>query len=141
MPDTARQVKMSPQRYATLLTFLLEGTYNCRELAELTDLHYITVLDYCRALHEKRLIYICRWDRDARGRDAVMVYKWGPGMTDATKRKLTRTEQQRRYRARQRALLSGDMTMVTYGTPVNVVSRPSETPVSALDIIFGSTNQ
>lgn len=94
------QVKMSPQRYAALMKYLAEGQYNARALAELTGLHYITVLDYTRALHEAGVIHICGWERDAIGRDAIIIYKLGPGQ-DVPKRVLSRTEQQRRYRARK----------------------------------------
>lgn len=96
---------MNPQRYAKLITLLLKGDYNCKELAQVTGMHYITVLEYTRALHlaaPVNLIYICRWERDARGRDAIMVYKFGPGEKDVPRRVLGRTEQQRRYRERQR---------------------------------------
>ena len=104
MPSHQRQAKMSPARYAQLVRHLVEGEYNAHELAELIGLHYITVLDYCRALHEAKLIYVHRWERDAVGRDSVIVYKFGPGMPDAPKRKLSRTDQQRRYRERKKAL-------------------------------------
>lgn len=96
------QAKMAPSRYARLIKGLVEGEYNCRELADLSDLGYITVLDYCRALHEEKQIHIVKWERDAIGRDSIMVYKFGPG-EDAPKRRLTRAEQQQRYRARKQA--------------------------------------
>lgn len=80
---------------------LLEGEYNCRELAALTELHYVTVLEYTRALHAAKVIYICKWERDARGRDAIKVYKFG-NQPDAPRRVLGRAEQQRRYRERKR---------------------------------------
>lgn len=107
MPQNQRQIKMSPERYAKLLRHLMEGEYNCRELAELTGLHYITVLDYCRALHAAGLIYVNRWERDGVGRDSIIIYKWGVG-ADASKRVLTRAEQQRRYRARKAQVLTGE---------------------------------
>ena len=102
MPKTRQpQKKMSPARYAKLIGHLVEGEYNCRELAEFTGLHYVTVLEYCRALHEAKIIYIVKWERDMLGRDAIKVYKFGPGMVDAPRRVLGRSEQQRRYRYRK----------------------------------------
>lgn len=95
-----QQAKMSPRRYAKLIKHLQEGEYTCRELAELTDLHYVTVLEYTKALKDQGLIHIAKWDRDALGRDAIKVYVWGGG-ADAPRRTLGRTEQQRRYRARR----------------------------------------
>jgi hypothetical protein len=96
------QIKMNPTRYAKLIQQLLVGEYNCRDLAELTGLHYITVLEYTRALHKLGLVCICKWDRDPLGRDSIKVYKFAPGMADARRRVLGRTEQQRRYRTRKR---------------------------------------
>lgn len=97
-----RQVKMSPERYARLMGLLIEGVYNARELATFTGLHYITVLDYCRALHAARLIYIDHWERDHLGRDSIMVYKWGQDMPDKERRVLTSAQQKRRQRERLR---------------------------------------
>lgn len=85
------QHKMSPGKYARLMKLLVEGTRNAREMAQLTELHYITVLEYCRALHEAGLIHICAWERDAVGRDATMIYRWGPGNPDVPRRRLKRT--------------------------------------------------
>lgn len=94
---------MSPQRYAKLIRHLVEGEYNCRELAELVGVHYITVLDYTRALHDEKVIHVARWERDGLGRDAVKVYKFGDA-PDAERRRISRTEAQRRYRARKNAV-------------------------------------
>lgn len=96
------QAKMSPPRYAKLIHHLLEGEYNCRELAALTDLHYITVLEYTKALHAHvpKVIYIAKWDKDSLGRESVRVYAFGD-KEDAARRTLGRAEQQRRYRARK----------------------------------------
>jgi predicted ArsR family transcriptional regulator len=99
MPDTKRQAKMLPTKLAALLVALREGEYNCKELAEMADLHYLTVLDYCRALHEAGLIHIAKYERDALGRASVVVFKLGEG-EDAVKPRLTRAEQQKNYRRR-----------------------------------------
>lgn len=108
------QAKMSPQRYAKLMRLLIDGEYNCRELAELTDLHYVTVLDYTRALKEQGVIYISRWERDALGRDAVKVYKIGPG-PDIARRTLGRNEAQQRYRQRKRLRAMGMLSSTDEG--------------------------
>ena len=102
MPKEQHQHKMSPEKYAALMKALTEGEYNCRELAEMTDLHYITVLDYCRALHAAKVIYICKWEKDTLGRDSIMVYKLATThCEDMPRGKVSRAEQQRRYRKRK----------------------------------------
>lgn len=92
-----RVVKLNAVSQAQLIKFMLEGSYNCKELAELTGLHYVTVLQYTRELHEAGAAHICMWDKDARGRDAIKIYKLGPGK-DKKREKMTDAERQAKYR-------------------------------------------
>lgn len=94
--------KMSPARYAVLVRSLTEGAYTARELADLTELHYITVLDYVNALHDEGMVHVERLERDALGRESIKVFRFGPG-EDALPQPLSRAAQQRRYRARKQA--------------------------------------
>lgn len=96
-------VKVNAWAFAQLVRYMLEGTYNCRELAELTGLHYVTVLQYTREMYRAGACHICMWDQDARGRDMVKIYKLGEGR-DAKRRKLTAAERQARVRAKKKAL-------------------------------------
>lgn len=93
---------------AQLIKLLMEGAYNCKELAELTGLHYVTVLQYTRELHKVGAAHIVRWETDERGREAVKVYKLGAGR-DARRSRMTEAQRQARYRAklkaRQRAMV------------------------------------
>lgn len=97
------QVKVNAWAYSQLVKHMLEGTYNCRELAELTGLHYVTVLTYTREMHKSGACHICMWEQDSRGRDMVKVYKIGAGR-DAKRFKLTPAERQARVRAKKREL-------------------------------------
>lgn len=92
-----RVVKLNAVSQAQLIKFMFEGSYNCKELAELTGLHYVTVLQYTRELHEAGAAHICMWDKDARGRDAIKIYKLGPGK-DKKREKMTDAERQAKYR-------------------------------------------
>lgn len=96
-------VKVGALSYAQLIKYMIEGIYTCRELAELTGLHYVTVLQYTRELWAAKACHIASWDQDSFGRDALKVYKIGPGR-DAKRRKLTGAERQARVRAKQRSL-------------------------------------
>ena len=94
-------VKINAISQAHLIKLMLEGTYTCAELAEQTGLHYVTVLHYTRELHRAGAAHICMWEKDARGRDLLKVYKIGAGV-DAKRKRMTSAERQKRYRDRMK---------------------------------------
>jgi hypothetical protein len=96
-----KQIKVSALTYAQLIKYMLEGIHNCQELAELTGLHYVTVLQYTRELHAAKAAHISSWDKDVRGRDIIKVYQIGPGK-DAKRDKLTAAQRQARTREKKR---------------------------------------
>lgn len=71
------------------------------ELAEESGLHYHTVRNFCKLAHERKMIHICMWEKDTRGRDMVRIYKWGKG-TDAKRTKIPSKERTRAYKAKLR---------------------------------------
>lgn len=94
--------KVNAMSQAHLIKMLLDGDRNCRELAEESGLHYVTVLEYCRELHKVGAAHIARWDKDAKDRDAIKIYKIGAGK-DARKSKLTGSQKQKRVRERNKS--------------------------------------
>jgi hypothetical protein len=98
-----RVIKVNAMSYANMVKLMLEGTYNCTELAEMTGLHYITVLQYCRELYLAKAAHISAWDKDSRGRDIIKVYKIGVGK-DAVRQKKTQAERASIWRAKKRQL-------------------------------------
>lgn len=107
-PHKPQYNRINALSQANLIKLLLEGTYTCAELAEQTGLHYVTVLHYTRALRKVGAAHICAWDKDARGRDLIKIYKLGEGK-DAKRQKLTACERQARVRAKKRALRMNQM--------------------------------
>lgn len=95
-------IKINAFTQGVLIKNMLEGTYNCQELAELTGLHYVTVQQYTRELHRAGAAHISSWEKDARGRDIIKVYKIGAGK-DAKREKLTGAQRQERVREKRRA--------------------------------------
>lgn len=95
-------VKVGKLTTALLIKHLLEGTYSCTELAELTGLHYVTVLEYTRAMHRIGACHISSWEKDCRGRDVIRIYKLGAGR-DAKREKLSGAERQARTREKRKA--------------------------------------
>ena len=94
-------MKVNPLHYAKLVKLMMEGAYNCHELAEMTGLAYATVLSYAKALHKEKAAHISMWDKDSVGRDVVKIYMIGAGR-DAKRQTMPRTEVYKRYRAKKR---------------------------------------
>lgn len=98
-----KQIKINKLTTAMLVKEMWAGTYSCEELAEITGLHYVTVLDFARAMHKVGACHISSWEKDTRGRDVIKIYKLGPGK-DAKREKLTGAERQQRTRAKVKEL-------------------------------------
>ncbi len=105
-------IKINAFTQGVLIKHLLEGIYSCKELAEITGLHYVTVQEYTRELHRAGAAHIASWEKDTRGRDVIKIYKVGTG-TDAKREKLTGAQRQARVRAKKQALR---MSQVLAGT-------------------------
>ena len=99
-----RKVKVNAMSFAKLVKLLLVPLYNCQELADVTGLHYVTVLQYTRELHREGAAHIHHFEQDTRGRDSIRVYKLGPGK-DAVRTRLTSVQRSERYRTKRRQAL------------------------------------
>ena len=93
-------IKINAISQAQLIKAMLDGVYTCTELAEVTGLHYVTVLQYTRELHAAGAAHICMWEKDIHGRDAIKVYKIGEGK-DAKRQKLSAAQRQARSRSKR----------------------------------------
>ena len=93
-------VKVSHITNARLVEAMLDGTMSCQELADHTGLHYVTVLQYTRAMYRAKACHIHAWEKDSRGRDVIKIYKIGRGK-DAKRHKLTAAERQAHQRAKK----------------------------------------
>lgn len=114
---------------AQLIKLLWLGDMNCTELAEESGLHYVTVLDYTRALYRAGASHIVRRDADSRGRHTTKIYKLGPGK-DAPPIRTSTAERTKRYRDKRRlALQLGLLNPPTEEGRTPCVSiKPSVTP-------------
>lgn len=93
-------IKINAICQAQLIKAMLDGVYSCAELAEVTGLHYVTVLQYTRELHAAGAAHICMWEKDIHGRDSIKVYKIGEGK-DAKRQKLSAAQRQARSRSKR----------------------------------------
>lgn len=87
-----------------VLHALLDGA-TIQEIQEDSGLGYQCLIHYLSALHKPadgvNLIYVRDWFQDKRGSYSVRVFKWGPGMRDKTKPRMTNTEKNQRWRAKK----------------------------------------
>ena len=96
-------IKINALSQAQLIKAMLDGMLNCQELAEETGLHYVTVLQYTRELHAAGAAHITHWEKDARGRDSIKVYKIGEGK-DAKRERMSRAARSARYRLKKKSI-------------------------------------
>ena len=107
-----KMVKVGALTYAQLIKYMLEGEHACYELAELTGLHYVTVLEYTRELHRAGAAHIASWGCDTRGRFTLKIYKLGPGKDATRVPRVPSVERSAAYRAKTRQL---DITRRLHG--------------------------
>lgn len=104
-PPTTRGrtlVKVNALTQAKLIRMLLDGKRSCRELADESGLHYVTVLAYTKYLHREGATHIAEYREDSQGRDAIKIYKIGVGK-DAKRYKLTGAQRAARSRENRKA--------------------------------------
>lgn len=97
---TRRVIKINAISQARLIKLLITGGLSCKELAERTGLHYVTVLQYTRELYRAGAVYIHEWHQDTHGRDMIKVYKitTSSHAIDAKRFRIADTDKSRRYR-------------------------------------------
>ena len=103
--------KVNALAFAYLVKYLNEACYSCAELAEMTGLHYVTVLDHTRTMHKVGALHICAWHPDSRGRHLIKIYAIGE-RRDAKRPKKTPAERQAAYRTKQQQI---DITRRLHG--------------------------
>lgn len=96
-------MKVNCMIFCKLIKLLEEGTRSCRELADETGLHVLTVYQYTKEMHKQGLIHIATWEYNDYGRPSIRIYMWGKGK-DATRQTMTRKEAHQRRKARARAM-------------------------------------
>lgn len=99
-PGAKRAKKMSAFTYALLINLLMDGTRTCRELAEETGLHILTIYDYTYHLHKAKALFIVGWDGE--GRNQTRIFMLGRGK-DVPRPSKSRKQISEDYKARQAA--------------------------------------
>ena len=100
-------IKVSAITYARLIEAMIDGDLTCRELAEETGLHYVTVLQYVRELHKVGAVHVAYYELDNRGRATTRVFKLGRGKDAKRAPKTSAQRQQQSRKLRREAKLLG----------------------------------
>lgn len=98
-----RKIKINAVLQARLIKLLLEAPHSAKELALETGLHYLTCLDYLRALHKEKAAYIAAYAPDTQGRHSIKQFALG-SKPDAKRIRLTQAQRQARVREKKRAI-------------------------------------
>jgi predicted ArsR family transcriptional regulator len=104
-------MKVNCMIFCKLIKLLHEGTRSCKELADETGLHVLTVYQYTKEMHRQGLVHIALWEMNDYGRPQIKIYMWGPGK-DAKRATISRAETSRRYKERKK-LMAVVNSMVT----------------------------
>lgn len=106
--------KVNALSFSIMCKLLMEGTRTCRELADETGLHVLTVYDWTAVMHKQGIIHICTWEGE--GRSQTRIFMFGPGK-DAPRPVKKRSIISSEYRARKKAeqllrMMAGRVEMV-----------------------------
>ena len=88
--------------FSIMCKLLMEGTRTCKELAEDTGLHVLTVYDWTAALHKQGVTHICTWEGEGRSQTRIFMMGAGKDVPRPTK---SRKQIGDEYKARQKAAL------------------------------------
>jgi len=87
--------------FVAMVARLYSAPASYEELVEHTGLHAMTVSRYVRAMRTEGIAHVQAWLPDARGRDAVPVFAFGPGK-DKPRAKMTPAQRSARSRLKKK---------------------------------------
>jgi hypothetical protein len=93
-------IKVNQETYARALKLLLSRPVSAHEIVNETGLHIVTAQKLMRTFRKHKIVYICNWRQDTKGRDAIPVYFVGE-LKDKPRRAMTPAQRQKLYRARK----------------------------------------
>lgn len=93
------QARLNYLAFTGFIEELVSGPSTSAALTEVTGLHFRTVNRLLRLMHERKLIHVSGWEKDALGRIGVRVYSFGAGK-DAKRPNKPREQVNRDYRER-----------------------------------------
>jgi hypothetical protein len=96
-----KRTRLNAKLYAMALQEMADGPSTRQELIEQTGLGVKTVAGIVKALHQRRLIHIGAWEKDALGRCILPAFSFGKGRDVPKPAPKTGAELARSYTARR----------------------------------------
>lgn len=97
-------IRINALSFAKLMRCIMDGPSTISDAQEETGMHYVTTRRYLKALHRERVIHVCGWEPDVRGRPVIIVYALGD-KPDVARKRLSHTQRQQAYRNRKKLRL------------------------------------
>lgn len=98
----APKVRLNATMYAMAMEEMVQGPTTRAELVAHTGLNPHTVQSVIRALHQRKIIYIAGWERDASGKASIAAFAFGSKADAPKPRPKTPNEHRRSYLERKR---------------------------------------
>lgn len=97
-------MKVNQFLFSKMMAMFREGNVSAMEVADELGFHRITVQQYVKALREvePRILRVCGWGKDTRGRVCIKLYDMKPGPDVPKPPKKPALEASRQYRERRR---------------------------------------
>ena len=108
----AEQRKLNQNMYAQIFVMLTREPCTTHDLVEETGIHLVTAQRLMRCFKRYKLVHVCAWEKDAKGRDCTQVYKFGNGK-DKPRARMTTAERTERYRSKKKMIA---LTNVLHGS-------------------------
>jgi len=89
--------------YARVFKMLISDPCTAHNIVEEIGMHLVTAQSLMRCLNRHKIIHICAWEKDVKGRDCTQVYKFGKGVNKA-RHKMTAAERAARYKQKKKML-------------------------------------
>lgn len=94
-------IRVNQLHYALLIKFLIKNDATPHELSNEIGFHIVSVQRLMRLFHKHKIVHICGWEADRRGRDCTPIYRFGSGK-DKAKQKKSASIRAKEYRARKK---------------------------------------
>jgi hypothetical protein len=96
-----KRTRLNAKLYAMALQEMADGPTTRQELIEQTGLSVKTVAAIVKALHQRRLIHVGAWEKDAAGRCILPAFSFGKGKDVPRPARKTGAELARAKKARK----------------------------------------
>lgn len=94
-------IRVNQLHYTLLIKHIMNNDATPHELADEIGFHIVSSQRLMRLFHKHKIVHICGWESDRRGRDCTPIYRFGAGK-DKAKSKKSPSTRGKEYRARKK---------------------------------------